>query len=226
MIVAANQPYFAPYTGFFEKGLLADVMVLLDAVQFPRGTTWMSRNRFKNDQGTLWLTIPVWKKHLGLQAINAVNICHEGRWVAKHLRSLQQAYAHAPYFESHAAVIRDALTAGYERLLDLNLVLIKYVWDCLSIDCRLLLQSELGITAKGDRLIVEVCRTLGADAFMAQKTAHKHIDSEMFHNAGIELQAFNPTTVVYPQLWGHFIANLSVFDALFNCGPKVREWIG
>ena len=59
MILSANQPYFAPFAGFFHKAILADVFVLLDEVQFPRGTTWMNRNRFKNDQGTLWMTIPV-----------------------------------------------------------------------------------------------------------------------------------------------------------------------
>jgi hypothetical protein len=84
MIIAANQPYFAPYPGFFTKTLLADVLVILDEVQFPHRTTWISRNRFKNDQGELWLTIPVWKKGLGDQKINQVRICYERRWPRKH----------------------------------------------------------------------------------------------------------------------------------------------
>ena len=74
MILTTNQPYFAPFPGFFYKAHLSDIFVLLDAVQFPRGTTWISRNRFKNDRGTLWMTIPVWKKGLGLQNIDAVGI--------------------------------------------------------------------------------------------------------------------------------------------------------
>ncbi|MBU0988102.1 MAG: WbqC family protein, partial [Proteobacteria bacterium] len=74
MILSANQPYFAPFPGFFFKIILSDIFVLLDQVQFPRKTTWISRNRFKNDQGTLWMTVPVHKKGLGLQNINAVRI--------------------------------------------------------------------------------------------------------------------------------------------------------
>jgi len=55
----------------------SDVFVILDNVQFPRATTWITRNRFKNDQGTLWMSIPVWKKGLGLQKLNEVRICHD-----------------------------------------------------------------------------------------------------------------------------------------------------
>ena len=70
MILSTAQPYFAPFPEFFYKAYLSDIFVILDRVQFPRGTTWMTRNRFKNDQGVLWLTVPVLKKGLGLQRID------------------------------------------------------------------------------------------------------------------------------------------------------------
>ena len=101
MIVSANQPYFFPYPGFFYKAYRSDVFVILDNVQFPRGTTWTTRNRFKNHQGSLWMTLPVKKKGLGLQKINTVRICHDGRWAKKHLESLKNAYAKAPYVKDH-----------------------------------------------------------------------------------------------------------------------------
>jgi len=74
MILSADRPYFAPFPGLFYKAHLCDVLVILDTVQFPRRTTWMNRNRFKNSQGTLWITVPVWKKGLGLQKIQDVRI--------------------------------------------------------------------------------------------------------------------------------------------------------
>jgi hypothetical protein len=84
MILSTYQPYFAPFPGFFHKMLLSDIFVLLDEVQFPRGTTWITRNRFKHDQGSLWITVPVRKKGLGLQRINEVKICHEAPSARKH----------------------------------------------------------------------------------------------------------------------------------------------
>ena len=107
MIISASRPYFAPFPGFFSRLHLADVCVILDSVQFPRGTTWITRNRFKNDQGTLWMTIPVWKKGLGLQNIDEVRICREGSWPRKYPASLKQAYAHAPYLHEHLQFIEN-----------------------------------------------------------------------------------------------------------------------
>lgn len=220
MIISAYQPYFAPFPGFFSKALRSDILVLMDAVQFPQGTTWLTRNRFKNHQGTLWMNIPVWKKGLGLQRINEVKICHEGRWARKHLASLKTIYANAPFFEEHLIFLEEIFSEKFENLFDLNLKIIKYLMEHLQIPARALLLSELDIDAKEPRLSVEICRKLGASHFLAQSGAKKYLDKDAFQKAGVELIFFTPRSPVYPQLWGHFIPNLSTFDLLFNCGPK------
>lgn len=223
MIVSANQPYFAPYPGFFFKAQLSDVFVILDDVQFPRKTTWITRNRFKNDQGTLWMTIPVWKKGLGLQQISDVRICHSGNWRKKHLRSLQSAYAHAPFLPDHLEPMERVLSNSYERLVDLNMVIINYVLGFLAIETRIVQMSELGVQGKGERLIVDICKSLGATQFMVQSSGLAYYDPIRFTSEGIELVTFKKPEIVYPQLWGDFIANLSILDMMFTCGPKTRE---
>jgi hypothetical protein len=223
MIVSVYQPYFAPFAGFFAKALQSDILVLLDTVQFPRGTTWLTRNRFKNDQGTLFLTIPVWKRGLGLQRIHEVNICHEGRWAQKHLASLKTAYKHAPFFEDHEDVIEGLFTGGFDRLIDLNLTIIRHLMVHLRIPARVVLLSELDIDINEPRLSVDICKTVGATHFLAQTSAGRHLDPGLFERAGISLEFFTPRPPVYPQLWGPFIPNLSAFDLLFTCGPKAHD---
>ena len=223
MIVSAYQPYFAPFAGFFSKAARSDIVVLMDSVQFPRGTTWSTRNRFKNDQGTLWMTIPVWKKGLGLQKINEVRICHEGRWAKKHLESLRTAYAKAPFFEDHLPFLESVFNGIPERLVDLNLDIIKHIMKHLEIPAKILLLSELGIDAKEPRLSVKLCGKLGASYFLAQSSAKKYLNEAAFQEAGVELEFFNLRPPVYPQLWGTFVPNLSAFDLLFNCGPKAQN---
>lgn len=223
MILSANQPYFSPYPGFFYKAHLSDVFVVLDTVQFPRGNTWVTRNRFKNHQGILWMTVPVWKKGLGLQRIDRVRICHEGRWAKKHVESLKNAYEKAPFFEEHSEFVERIFSSDMEKIADLDLQIIKYLLDQLHIETKLILLSELDIEARGDRLLIEVCQRLGADCFLTQKGAKKYLNESLFRNAGIELAYFRSPSPIYPQLWGRFIPNLSIFDLLFNCGPKARD---
>ena len=223
MIISTNQPYFLPFPGFFYKAHLSDVFVILDSVQFPRGTTWMSRNRFKNDQGTLWLTVPVWKKGLGLQRIHEVRICHEFRWVFKHLASLKSAYAKAPYFADHISFIENTYLARFEKLIELNRAIIDYLLCQLKIDTQIKLLSELGIQSAGNQMLVEICQKLGASTYVAQVAAAKYLNPILFDQAGIKLQFFKSPTLVYPQLWGAFVSNLSILDLLFNCGPRAHN---
>jgi hypothetical protein len=223
MIVSTHQPYFIPYAGYFHKARMSDIFVILDTVQFPQGTTWISRNRLKNDQGTLWLTVPVWKKGLGLQRICEVRICHAFRWVPKHLDSLKSAYLRAPYVNDHMPFIEATYRARFEKLIDLNLAFIHYLFEQLQIDTEIRLLSDLGIQSTGNQLLIDVCRQLRASAYLAQPAAQKYLDEGLFGKEGLQLDYIKPLTPVYPQLWGPFIANLSILDFLFNCGPKAKE---
>jgi hypothetical protein len=223
MIVSINRPYFAPYPDFFRKAYLSDALVLLDLIQFPRKTTWITRNRFKNDQGALWVTVPVFKKHLGLQLIDKVRINYTSSWVRKFLLSLRSAYVHAPYFRRHLPFLEDLCSRRHEKILDLNVKIIQYLFDCLDISTPVRLQSDLQVRGRGDQLLVDICRKAGADIYLAQREVQKFIDEKKFDQAGIRLKFFTASPPVYPQLWGEFLFNLSAFDLLFNCGPKARD---
>jgi hypothetical protein len=223
MIISANQPYFAPYPGFFYKAYLSDYFVILDEVQFPRKTTWITRNRIKNDQGTLWMTIPVWKKGLGLQQISKVRICQSGNWKKKNLRSFKSAYAHAPFLRNHLHLIEQVFSLHYDLLLDLNMEIITYILDFLGIETRIVLMSELGMSGKGMPSIIDICKFLGATQFLVQSSALAYYDPLQFQSAGLELVSFKKPEYIYPQMWGDYIANLSILDMMFNCGAKTRD---
>ena len=226
MILSTYQPFFAPFPAFFLKAHLADVMVILDDVQFPQRTTWLTRNRFKNEQGTLWLAIPVWRKGLGLQTIKDVRLCLEGNWRRKHLTSIKTSYAHAPYLREHLDFVSEIFSEKFEYLIDLNMNIIQYLKKHLMIDTPLVSLSDLGIKGKGNELLIEICRKMGSAGYLAQVCARKYLDHELFSRAGIKLHFFTPPSPIYPQLWGEFVHNLSAFDLLFNCGPKSHEILG
>jgi len=223
MITSAYQPFFAPFSGFFLKAYLSDVMVILDNVQFPQRTTWLTRNRFKNEQGVLWISVPVWRKGVGLQPINKVEICQEGRWKRKHLESLKSSYANAPYLDEHVKFIERIFSGQYENLIDINMAIITYLKDQLMINTQFVLLSTLGVKGKGNQLLINICKSLKSSDYLAQNSAKKYLNQELFSSSGITLHFFSPPSPVYPQLWGEFIHNLSAFDLLFNCGQKSHE---
>jgi len=225
MIITTHQPIFLPWPGFFYKALRADTMVLLDEVQFPLGRGWMNRNRVKSDQGELWLTVPVWKKGKGEQRIRNVEICHETDWRRRHLRSLRQYYTNAPYREDYLPAIESIYTRGHRGLLDFNVDLIRMQWDALGIKCRLVSQSQIGVSGKGTNLLMSICRALNADTYVTLPIVEKYLDTEQFRASGIKpvFARFSPP--VYPQLWGGFRYNLSTLDLLLNCGPKALDII-
>lgn len=220
MIITTHQPIFLPWPGFFFKAIKSDCMVLLDDVQFPRGRGWMTRNRIKNDQGELWLTVPVHKKGRGLQIIRRVEIFNEIDWRKKHLRSIQQNYAHAPYLEDYFQPLTEIYHQSHTRLIEFNLELIRFFWETLQIPARLQLQSELNITGKGTDLIINICQKTGADAYLTFPVVEKYLDLPKMQKAGLKLVLSNFHPPVYPQLWGDFIYNLSTLDLLLICGPE------
>ncbi len=212
-----------PWPGLFHKAVHSDCLVLLDDVQFSRGRSWVNRNRLKNEDGELWLTVPVLKKGRGLQVIRRVEIQNDKGWRKKHLGSIQQNYVHAPYFADYFQAIETIYRSGHSLLSELNIDLINFFADALSLKTRLLRQSELGVIGKGTDLVAKICEHVGADRFLTFPIAEKHIDLDAMRNHGIGLVRANLHPPVYPQLWRDFIYNLSTLDLLLNCGPKSRE---
>jgi hypothetical protein len=225
MIVTTHQPIFMPWPGFFYKALQADALVLLDRVQFPQGRGWLHRNRLKSDQGDHWLRVPIRKGGRGIQPIAEVGICDDTDWRARHLRSVRELYAHAPYLQPHLTAMEAIYGRRHRTLAALNVDLIRHMWDALAVPTKLYLQSELGVGGRGADLLANTCEALKADTYLALTVAAKYIDPQSLGTRRIELALRKFRPPVYPQLWGDFRYNLSTLDLLLNCGPKARDII-
>jgi WbqC-like protein family len=132
-------------------------MVLLDHVQFPRGHTWLTRNRLKSDKGELWVTVPVWRKARGMQRVCDVQICRERNWQFKHLRSIREQYANAPYLQEFFQQINQIYARNHDHLINLNVDLIRFLWKAFRMKTSLILQSDLGISGKASELLISIC---------------------------------------------------------------------
>ena len=225
MVVTTHQPIFLPWPGFFYKALCADALVLLDGLQFPKGRGWMHRNRVKSAQGDHWLRVPVWRTGRGIQLIADVDICDAREWRARHLRSLRELYAHAPYVQAHLPALEEIYGRSHRSLLAFNVDLIRYLWGALGMSGALHLQSELEVQGSGTDLIANVCQAMKAETYLALTVSEKYLDRQKLRDGKLDLTLVRFQPPVYPQLWGPFRHNLSTVDLLLNCGPRARDFI-
>jgi hypothetical protein len=218
VIVAAHQPNFAPWLGFFDKARHCDVLVLLDTVQFiKRG--YQNRTRIKTASGSQWLTVPVISKGRYDQATRDVEIDETARWRQAHLRTLRTILARAP----HRDALMDLVEPFYSwddvhKLVKLNIALLRTVAERLDIGTRLVLASELEAVGSSTALMVSLTRAAGGDVYLSGPTGRKYLEPELFAAAGLELRYHEFTSFEYPQLHGGFVPGLSCFDYIANCG--------
>jgi len=220
MKVACHQPCYLPWPGFFYKALRADTLVLLDSVQLPRGTSWVTRNRIKTPAGQGWLTVPIRRKGMGLQRIVDVQIYSERDWQRTHLGSLAHAYKRSPFFEDHSQLLEEVYGRTWERLADLNVFLARRLLEVLGISLDIRLSSDMDVNLTGTNLIVEICTRTNADTYTTMSASRNYLDQDLFDRSGVRMDLYNFRCPVYPQPWGRFAPNLSTVDMLFNCGPK------
>lgn len=225
MIACVHQPNYLPWLGFFAKVLRSDVYVVMDNVQFPKNC-WTNRVQIAGIGEPLWLTVPI---HRGgsKTLIADIEIDHSRDWVKKQQRTLEARYARCPHFRAMNSQLVQILESRPGRLVDLNLPLIQWVLDVLSIRTRVILGSELNAAGKASELVVDLCKAVGATEYLAGQGSVDYEDLSAFQNAGIRYHRAEFRGPQYSQQGrAQFVPGLSIIDALFNCGSAgARELI-
>ncbi len=212
--LAAHQPQYLPWLGFFDKLAQADVFVVLDNVQFKKNE-WQNRNRIKSANGVQWVTVPV--GHRFGQTIAQVEVRENEPWRRKHLRALESSYSRAAGFDALMPVLAKVLEQRWSHLAPLNVELIQRLAERLGIDTELRLGSELEARDDPTLRLVDLCTRLEADTYLSGAGAD-YLDTQAFADAGIDVQVQRFAHPDYEQLYGEFEPYLSVVDLLMNCG--------
>jgi len=216
--VCIHQPDFIPYLGFFHRLLETDVFVILDDAQFIKDG-WHHRDQIKSTAGKAWITLPInrddWFKN-----INEVRLVQPQEWKAKHLNLLKENYRKSPHFGEVFRQIEGIYAKNHERLIDINLDFLNFLFACFDLHPKPLLSSMMGVPGKSTDRLVQMVSQLCADRYLTGTGSRAYLDESKFAERGIQVvwQNFNPPA--YQQLHGDFIPHLSSLDALFNLGPQ------
>jgi len=219
MRVGMIQSNYIPWRGYFDFIDDCDLFVFYDDVQYTH-KGWRNRNRIKTAAGPAWLSVPV--LHDRDTTIEGARIAYDGRWVEKHVRSIELAYARAPHFERLSGRFFEILRSRPDTISELNVRACHWVMAELGITTRTMMSREVG--AGGDRSTrpLRMLRELGATDYLTGPTALDYTPADAFREAGIGLEAKSYEYVDYPQLHGAFVGEVTVLDLLFNLGGDAR----
>lgn len=215
MKVAIHQPNYLPYLGFFEKTKQADVLVLLNTVQYPNGSV-TNRMKIKTKESTMWLTIPIEKKHYSKPITEIPLPENDNKWQKKHKYALIANYGRCTYFDR--PFIDQYYSTPYKSLEEFNEAGIEYLIDKLKLKIEIVKANALRIdkSFKATDLLINIIKKIGGDTYISGAGGKKYIEEKKFeaNNINVEYALFTPEA--YPQRWYGFVPYLSAIDYVFN----------
>jgi RimJ/RimL family protein N-acetyltransferase len=177
-VVAIHQPNFFPWLGFFDKLRRADTFVLLDTVEFSKGSR-TNRVEVEVNGAPHWITAPVQRAGIG-GPIKDV-LFDDGRdWRTKIVKTLRQNY-------SGTEAVEHLVRYGEPRLAEYNEHAIRQLAETLGAATRIVRASDLDANGRATELLVALVGALGGGAYLAGGGATGYQDDERFAAAGIEL---------------------------------------
>jgi len=201
MKVAIHQPNYFPWIGFFNKVSMADTLVILDSVQFERDG-YTNRNKIKlpdSQKGWTWLTVPVGKGS-SQKSILDVEIDNSQRWNDASLSAISRNYKSSPHLKEYSQLIDGIYEQDWDNLCDMNIFIMRELFDVLGLKPRIIRSSELDIKSKKGDLILDICKEVGGTEYISGISGKKYMDMARAEEYGIKVTYQDFKHPVYDQV--------------------------
>lgn len=227
--VAVMQPYTFPYFGYFQLINSVDTFVFYDDVDFIK-QGWVNRNKTLVSGQAKLITIPC----LGISSnkkIFEIEVDKNSKAFSKILKTIQQAYSKAPFFDETFPLVEAVLTSCKHK--DIGSFAANSVIEVckhLNIDTQFKFSSKSFTDSialdRSDRLIY-ITKNLDADTYINPIAGgEKLYDKSYFAEHGVKLEYFKPHLQQYQQFENEFISSLSVIDVMmFNPKEETKEML-
>lgn len=240
MKLAAMQPYFFPYIGYFQLIKDVDVFILYDRVSYSTGG-WFNRNRLlRVNAEPFYIIVPV--QNCSVQTLTRdVYLDNKHLWRKQMLKWIENNYRRATYFQEIFPLVEKALSGSEERLSDLNYATLHMVCDFLEISTPIVqehsgfeqIEHELG-SAFSDQdttstdtgvdkktlRIFKICQLFNTKDYINAIGGQALYSQKVFAEHGIDLKFIQTRPYQYTQRASRFFPHLSIIDVLMNCGKE------
>lgn len=225
-LVVIHQPDFMPYLGFFQRLITADIYIVLDNVQYVRGSrTQTSRDKIKVFNGEKWINVGI-QKPVYKSRIDEIYLLKDNSWKERSLNLIKENYRKADYFEEVYPYIEKLYSVKCNKMVDFNMASINMLTELFGIEnIEIKYASQLSVTGKSNELIINLVKAVGCHRYLSGVGAKNYYIPELYEQAGIEVVWQKFEHPVYKQQFDEFIPYLSSIDLLLNCGIECSREI-
>lgn len=181
MIIGIHQPNFLPWNGFFQKLSDSDIFVILDDVQFSKGSYTNRVKILRKDNSWFWLTMPIENKNC--QLIKNIRIKNFELCKKKIIASIKNNCSKLP--ESFYEIF----DKNYQNLIDFNMAAIEKIIEIQQIKKpKIIFSSDLNLTGSKSELILNIVKELKGTKYIAGGKTNKYLDLEEFEKNNIQVE--------------------------------------
>ena len=228
MILAAHQPYFFPYIGYFSLISFVDEFIFFDNVQYTR-QSWMTRNRILQPTRNEFQYI-----HIGVQKpayramLPCCNLTNDEQWKNQLLNQLRHYEKIAPFYNETIIFLTNLLALEDHTLVGFNIRSTTAIAQELNIQTSFELFSHIESTVEraNDPGLwgLNISKAKAAKTYINAPGGEALIPAKAFLKEGIELGFIQHQNTPYNQFNnGNFIPGLSILDVLMFNGFKKTE---
>jgi hypothetical protein len=220
------QPYIFPYIGYYQLINAVDKFVIYDDVNYiNRG--WINRNNILvNGKGYLF-TIPLQDASQN-RLINEIEIAVDEAWKKKFLRTVEQSYKKAPYYNDVCPIITATVYSTATHVCEFSSLSLRAVMEYLEIPVEFVSSSSIynNRELKGQDRILDICMKENSDHYINPIGGMEIYSEELFQKAGIKLNFIQCKPITYRQFNNEFVSHLSIIDVLmFNDKEAVTDML-
>ncbi len=223
MKIAIMQPYIFPYIGYFQLIKAVDKFIVYDDVSFIN-KGWINRNKILINGKENTFTIPLIEASQN-KLINSISIQNKDLWAKKLLKTIEQSYKKAPFFNEIFPIIEAVLLSEKKQINELIVLHLHLLCKYLEINTEIVASSSIynNQTLKAQDRILDICLQEKCTHYLNPIGGLELYDKDFFFKKNIQLQFIKTNTIHYQQFKGDFVPYLSILDVLmFNSKAEIN----
>lgn len=214
------QPYFFPYSGYFQLVAAVEDFVFYDDAAFSKNG-WYNRNRImaSNNQW-IYFRLQTRKASLGTSC-NEIGLVNKSADFEKIRKQLENSYKKAPYYEQTMALVNRVELGSTADLASVTMQSVIEVACYLELDTNFSRSSQIDYDRSLERhlKVIEICKHMSTTTYINLPGGRELYTEEMFNEYDISLDFTPSDFLVYQPGNYEFIMGLSILDVLMWLPP-------